>query len=117
MQPHEWLQPRGGAMLKTDSGGHGDDHFFPGVADIAWDLAGAIVEWRMSAAESEAFLARYRLASGDDASSRVHDFITAYAAFRSAYCKMAAHALTESNEQARLERAAEEYRAILAARC
>src|SRR5207248_8167324 len=30
MQPHEWLLTPDGQMLKTDSGSHGDDHFFPG---------------------------------------------------------------------------------------
>src|ERR1051325_5760709 len=39
MQPHEWLFRLEGKLLKTDSGSHGDDHFFPGPTDIAWDLA------------------------------------------------------------------------------
>ena len=29
---------------------HGDDHFFPGPTDIAWDLAGTIVEWELAPA-------------------------------------------------------------------
>ena len=36
MQPHEWLLTPAGQVLKTDSGSHGDDHFFPGPTDIAW---------------------------------------------------------------------------------
>jgi hypothetical protein len=114
MQPHEWLVTPGGSILKTDSGSHGDDHFFPGVTDIAWDLAGAIVEWRMNPDDSEAFLETYRRASGDPAATRAADFITAYAAFRCAYCTMSAGALLGSEEQARLEQAARQYRAILA---
>jgi hypothetical protein len=113
MQPHEWLRTPQGQMLKTDSGSHGDDHFFPGPTDIAWDLAGAIVEWKMSAAQAEAFLEAYRRASGDDASARIADFITAYAVFRCAYCRMAAGAMQGSDEQARLERAAVQYGAVL----
>jgi hypothetical protein len=113
MKPHEWLLTPLGQMLKTDSGSHGDDHFFPGVTDIAWDLAGAIVEWEMSAAQAEAFLGVYRRASGDDASSRIADFVTAYAVFRCAYCLMAAKAMSGNEEQARLERAAVQYRALL----
>jgi hypothetical protein len=113
MQPHEWLRADEGRMLKTDCGSHGDDHFFPGVTDIAWDLAGAIVEWRMNAEQVESFLDLYRRASGDDAESRIGRFVTAYAVFRGAYCMMAANALQGSNEQARLEKAAARYAAVL----
>ena len=113
MQPHEWLLTSDGQIFKTDSGSHGDDHFFPGATDIAWDLAGAIVEWKMDPAEAETFLEAYRRASGDDASSRIADFIAAYAVFRCAYCLMAAKAMPGNEEQARLERAAMQYRALL----
>jgi hypothetical protein len=113
MQPHEWLLADGGRMLKTDSGSHGDDHFFPGITDIAWDLAGAIVEWRMDAAQSDMFLEAYRRAAGDDSRLRIGDFIIAYTTFRCAYCRMAANALQGSKEQARLEQAAAGYRQIL----
>jgi hypothetical protein len=114
MQPYEWLLA-GGEMLKTDSGSHGDDHFFPGPTDIAWDLAGAVVEWRMNEQERAQFLAAYRSASGDNASARMEGFVRAYAVFRCAYCTMAANALHGTPEQARLARAASQYREHLAA--
>jgi hypothetical protein len=113
MQPHEWLLTATGEMLKTDSGSHGEDHFFPGFTDIAWDLAGAIVEWRMETEQASEFLELYRRASGDDAAARVADFIHAYAVFRGAYCKMAANAMAGTLEQARLERASTHYIARL----
>ncbi len=113
MQPHEWLLAPEGRMLKTDSGSHGADHFFPGVTDIAWDLAGAIVEWRMNEAQSEAFLDAYRRATGDDARCRIAGFVPAYTVFRCAYCLMAANALQGSQEQGRLERAAAYYRGLV----
>jgi hypothetical protein len=47
MLPHEWLITEAG-YKKTDALDHHDDHFFPGAQDIAWDLAGAAVEFRMS---------------------------------------------------------------------
>ncbi|HMF89102.1 MAG TPA: hypothetical protein VKL40_00555 [Candidatus Angelobacter sp.] len=109
MQPHEWLLTEDGRMLKTDSGSHGDDHFFPGPTDIAWDLAGVIVEWRMNPAQREFFLEAYRRASGDDAQFRVADFSIAYALFRLAYCRMAANALPGTDEEARLILAAAKY--------
>ncbi len=113
MQPHEWLLTNDGQMLKTDSGSHGDDHFFPGPTDIAWDLAAAIVEWCMNEQQAREFLDVYRRRSGDDASGRVADFVRAYAVFRSAYCMMAANALDGSEEQSRLNRAAAGYKDLL----
>jgi hypothetical protein len=100
-------------MLKTDSGSHGDDHFFPGPTDIAWDIAGAIVEWRMNGPQTKEFLDLYRRASGDDASARIDGFINAYAVFRAAYCTMAANAMNGSDEQSRFEREAANYKTLL----
>jgi hypothetical protein len=114
MQPHEWLLSKEGKLLKTDSGSHGDDHFFPGPTDIAWDLAGAIVEWQMNEEQTMDFLSRYCCASGEDANVRIDGFIKAYAAFRSAYCLMAANAMSGSDEQPRLQRAADLYSTVLA---
>jgi hypothetical protein len=113
MQPYEWLLMHDGQLLKTDSGSHGDDHFFPGPTDIAWDLAGAIIEWKMNEQQTRKFLDLYRCSSGDDASTRIHGFIKAYAAFRAAYCMMAANAMSGSDEQQRLQQAAAAYRLVL----
>ncbi len=113
MQPHEWLLAKDGRLLKTDSGSHGDDHFFPGPTDIAWDLAGAIVEWHMDREQTRKFLNLYCAASGDDASARIDGFTQAYLAFRAAYCLMAANAMAGSDEQSRLEQAAAGYKAML----
>lgn len=109
MHPHEWLRTSDGKILKTDCGIHGDDHFFPGPTDIAWDLAGAIVEWRMNDEQAQFFLEAYRRDGGDDARDRIDDFVSAYAIFRRAYCLMAANAMQGTEEEARLERAAASY--------
>jgi len=110
MQPHEWLLSPEDQMLKTDSGSHGDDHFFPGPTDIAWDLAGAMVEWRMDSEQAEYFLQQYCRFSSDNAGPRIRDFLIAYNAFRSSYCLMAANALHGTDEEVRLQRAAASYR-------
>ena len=48
MGPHAWLRDENGRLIKTNGSVHGDDHFFPGPCDIAWDLAGAFVSiWGM----------------------------------------------------------------------
>jgi len=105
MQPHEWV---GG--LKTDAASHGDDHFFPGPADIAWDLAGAMVEWEMDGAAAEEFLEHYRRLSGDDARPRLAAWKLAYTLFRLGYCQMAAGAGEDA-----MKREAGKYRALLGA--
>ncbi len=110
MQPHEWVRANDGKMLKTDGASHGDDHFFPGPTDIAWDLAGAIVEWQMSAAESDFFLREYERLSGDDAADRLPAYLLAYTLFRLGYCEMAAEAMRENAEEMRLRREGARYR-------
>ena len=110
MMPYEWRRRRAGDSLwKLDAAAHGDGHFFPGPCDIAWDLAGAVVEWKMDSAASEAFLGRYRQASGDDASLRIAPYLTAYCAFQNAYARMAAAATAACAESARLGADAERY--------
>lgn len=110
MQPHEWLLTAAG-ILKTDGASHGDDHFYPGPADIAWDLAGAIVEWDMGQDAAEYFLRHYVALSGDHVHSRLPAWLQAYAAFRLGYCKMAAENLAGTAEEERLLRDYRRYRA------
>jgi hypothetical protein len=113
MLPHEWLLVPGGLIMKTDAATHGDDHFFPGPVDIAWDLAGAIVEWGMTADAAQYMLDRYRRRSGDDPRGRISAYLLAYAVFRMALCSMAAFALHGSSEEQRLRRAATHYRNLV----
>ncbi len=110
MQPHEWIA--GTWLLKTDAAGHGHDHFFPGPADIAWDLAGAIVEWRLPPEAAEHFLERYRALSGDDARPRIEPYRLAYTLFRMGYCKMATEAMRGTEEEKRLSGAYQAYRVL-----
>ena len=113
MQPHEWVRGPGGTLLKVDGVSHGDDHFFPGWTDIAWDLAGAIVEWGLDRCERQWLLRAYRRASGDDPSARISPYIRAYAVFRMAYSKMAAAAVGPGAESDRLLRDYRRYRALV----
>jgi hypothetical protein len=111
MLPHEWIGTSSGYM-KVDGGSHGDDHFFPGPTDIAWDLAGAIVEWSMPNDAVERFVARYRQATGDDPAPRLPGFLLAYAVFRLGYCRMAGEAVRGSGEENRLLAAHQVYRGV-----
>jgi hypothetical protein len=113
MMPHEWIVGRNGMVKKTDGASHGDDHLFPGPVDIAWDLAGVVVEWCLRPAATDFFLAAYRRASGDAADRRLPAYVFAYTLFRLAYCKLAAQALGGTSEGPRLISAYRRYRALL----
>jgi hypothetical protein len=109
MQPHEWLL--GDVLLKTDSVDHGDNHFFPGPCDIAWDLAGAATEWQMPAEAIRHFLERFRQFSGIDVSQQLPLYLLAYAVFRLGFCKMAVSTST-GDDLDRMHRAYLWYRAL-----
>ncbi len=113
MMAQAWLQTADGRWLKLDAATHGDDHFFPGPCDIAWDLAGIVVEWRVNSSAREFLLAKYREASGDDASSRIAAYELAYATFRMAWSRMAAGSVGEAEEECRLMRDYRRYREFL----
>ncbi len=120
MLPHKWIEVAPGAqpgmavlhpeLMKIDSSSHGDDHFFPGPTDIAWDLAGAIVEWQLDGDAACFFLERYRAYAGDDPSNRLPAYLLAYAIFRTAYCKMASAAMKNFPEHTRMFRSYQAYR-------
>jgi hypothetical protein len=114
MAPHEWLRREDGSLVKCDAIAHGDDHFFPGPTDIAWDLAGVVVEWGLDAQAVERLLATYECASGDDARSRLGAWIVAYSAFRLAFTEVGKRAATTPGEHARLARDAQRYRSLVA---
>ena len=109
MMPHEWIATSRG-VLKTDALDHGDHHFLPGPTDICWDLAGAIVEWRLEERERERLLKRYVRHSGDRrAPERLPFYLAAYAAFRAGYTQLAIAALPPSPDRRRFERLHEQY--------
>ena len=112
MMPHEWIETPSGKLVKIDGASHGDDHFFPGPCDIAWDLAGVIVEWRLPQAAAEFFLREYRRASRDDPSARLDRHLLAYLLFRMGYCKMASEAMHGSDEEGAFRKAFQHYRAL-----
>jgi hypothetical protein len=113
MQPHEWIASSDNRVLKVDACSHGADNFFPGPTDIAWDLAGAIVEWEMDDSAAALLLSSYYEHSGDDADNRLAPFLLAYGAFRLSYCKMAAAANQGTSEELRLQKAYARYRCRL----
>ncbi|HMH01842.1 MAG TPA: hypothetical protein VK555_10535, partial [Terriglobales bacterium] len=112
MQPHEWLRTSDGILLKTDASTHGDDHFFPGPTDIAWDLAGVAVEWNLHPNALEFLFARFARLTGNDLRRTLPTFMLAYSVFRLAWCKMATGSVMDSSEQLRLRIAYRRYRNV-----
>jgi hypothetical protein len=99
LSPHEWLRTPAG-FLKTDALDHHRDHFLPGPADSAWDVAGLFVELDLAADAGASLLDRYAAGSGDRAiAHRLPFYLAAYAAFRLGYCAMAADALAAGEQQ------------------
>jgi hypothetical protein len=96
MAPHEWIASVDGRLIKTDAVDHGDDHFLPGPTDIAWDLAGTIVEWDLSPVERALLLDVYQRSAGDDPRERLPAYLLAYASFRA---RLAALAARSANPQ------------------
>jgi hypothetical protein len=98
MQPHEWLRT-GTHLLKVDATDHHADHFYPGTGDVAWDLAGAMVELDLSEDGRAALTGQYRAQSQDrDIARRVPGYLVAYLAFRIGYARLAEETLAGSED-------------------
>jgi hypothetical protein len=113
--PQEWLRSTAG-FRKVDATDHGDDDFFPGPADIAWDVAAAALELAPDLEARHALVARYRALSGDrDIGRRVPAWAAAYLAWRIGYTTLAAETLGASPDGDRFARERERYVALLRA--
>jgi hypothetical protein len=111
MLPHGWLRSERGELLKLNAGLHGDNHFFPGPCDIAWDIAGAIVEWEMQGDARDYFVGEYTRRSGDAVANRLGPYLLAYATFRMGWSRMAGAAMEGDYDAALLQRDYLRYRA------
>jgi hypothetical protein len=112
MMPHEWLRSERGELQKLNAGTHGDNHFFPGPCDIAWDVAGTIVEWELQGEARDRFVGEYAARSGDAIAERLEPYLLGYTAFRMGWSKMAAAAMQGTDDEALLQRDYRRYRAI-----
>lgn len=107
--PHEWVRT-GSGFVKTDGAFHFDDHFYPGETDIAWDLAGALIELELDGAGEQMLVREYRRASGDDnIEPRLQFMRPAYAAFRLGYTTLGAAALGDNRDGLRMRQQSVRY--------
>lgn len=115
LHPWEWLTLPGGVVVKTDALDHHASHDLIGCQDIAWDVAGAAVEWSLSRGERETLAAGLARAGTPVDAGLITFFLAAYPAFQLGVVSMAA-GRAEPAERPRLEARLGFYRrAILAA--
>jgi hypothetical protein len=113
MLPQEWIDTPAG-YLKTDAVDHHADHFYPGDADIAWDLAAAAIEFRLDASARRFLMERYRSISGDRVSESVLQFYeVAWLAFRAGYTAMACSSMAPGAERDRFDQQRRAYARLL----
>jgi hypothetical protein len=112
MMPYEWVRARDGKLLKLDASSHGDDHFYPGACDIAWDLAGAVVEWQLEPSSAGLLVSEYSRITRDQVAKRLPAYQVAYCAFRLGFTLSAAKS-AEQSEQPRFAKEADFYRTQL----
>jgi hypothetical protein len=109
MAPYEWRRVET-RLVKLDATGHVLDHTWPGSQSVAWDIAGAAIEW---GTPPEPIVAGYRAAGGPPippAALALH--LAAYAAFRLGLMRLCADS-SDGPERARLLGAARGYEASL----
>lgn len=92
MQAWEWIAAPGGALLKTDAADHCAGHDLVGCRDIAWDVAGAIVEFDLDATERDTLLGGLEKAGVGVEPALLDFFASAYCAFRLGAADMASAA-------------------------
>lgn len=107
MLPQEWIETSNG-WIKTDALDHHDDHFFPGCQDIAWDIAGASVEWGF---DPELLVSRYlRMRPDRTLRQRLPFYRLGYSAYRAGYAAMAAGMVEGSPDSAAFRCLEDRYR-------
>jgi hypothetical protein len=79
----EWLVTSDGALLKTDALDHARSHDLIGCQDVAWDVAGAIVEFAFDQSEADGVMQRVAYHSGEAVSRDLVAFLLpCYSAFQ-----------------------------------
>jgi hypothetical protein len=90
LHPWEWLRAADGRLCKCDALDHATAHDLVGCQDIAWDVAGAIVELGLSEPAAEALRRAVGDAAGGPVSTEaVAAFRLCYAAFQGGLWRMA----------------------------
>jgi hypothetical protein len=109
----EWLV-QDGRLLKTDALDHHAGHDLVGPQDIAWDVAGAAIEFALGPGECDTLAAAVEQRCGMALDPELLAFyLPCYAAFQLGYYVMAAGGSHDPEERSRLDGAAKRYRRFL----
>ena len=109
----EWFVTDDGRLLKADALDHCAAHDLVGCQDIAWDVAGAIVEFDLTASEQERLCAEVERAAGEPVRRDLLAFLLpCYLAFQLGAWTLAADAVGDT-EAERVREAARSYEARL----
>jgi hypothetical protein len=104
LHPWEWRETEDGRIVKTDALDHAFGHDLIGCQNIAWDVAGATVEFGLTTDQRESLARQVELAAGEPLDRRLLDFLLpCYLAFQLGYYTLAAEAVSfDAEEQERL---------------
>jgi hypothetical protein len=107
----EWRETEDGRIVKTDALDHAFGHDLIGCQNIAWDVAGASVEFGLTTDQRESLARQVELAAGELLDRRLLDcLLPCYLAFQLGYYTLAAEAVSfDEEEQERLRHHAETY--------
>jgi hypothetical protein len=95
----EWLRLPNGHLLKTDAVDHHCGHDLIGCQDMAWDVAGATVEFALDADDARQVVEATEQASGRRLNPALLEFYSvAYCCFRLGQAKLAAESCGGSGE-------------------
>lgn len=113
MHAWEWLCAPDGRLIKTDALDHHDAHDLVGCQDVAWDVAGAMIELDLSPAEAEDLCAVIERESGHPVDPELLAVLTpCYVAFQMGHHLLGAESLAGfPAEAARMRRAGWRYAA------
>jgi hypothetical protein len=104
---HEWLRSSDGRMMKADALDHDAAHDLIGAQDVAWDVAGVVAEFDLSAEMTERFIALTEEAAGYEVNRDLLGFLApCYLAFRFGAAQLAADSLGGWPEEAARNRTA-----------
>ncbi|MER8421374.1 hypothetical protein NKJ46_00145 [Mesorhizobium sp. M0166] len=113
LHPWEFILSRSGTLVKTDALDHCRSHDLIGCQDIAWDIAGARVEYSLSDAATAALCNAVEATTSRPVDANlVHYYEPCYLAFQLGLWSMAARS-GDDREQIRLTAAARRYAAAL----
>ncbi|TPI76751.1 hypothetical protein [Mesorhizobium sp. B2-8-9] len=109
LHPWEFLVRPEGTLLKTDAVDHCRSHDIVGCQDIAWDIAGATVEYELSAAELSRLIQGIEAQMSRAVDHSLVDYMEpCYLAFQLGLWTMAGQS-THGDERVRATRAADRY--------